>query len=526
MSSEFDEFVLYINSHNKFIKTGFIRNLPLWLGNKNCESRQEYLKKLPSIFDKEKAVKFLKIQTAGRDYAHFDVICSYYNLEYDDNNMMIFNEKISVDEVKPEPLFIWWILKLINTDPFIGKHRNYLTFKLQDNFGNSICPMFKKDMKIDMLFDKLDIIVEIDENHHLSKRQQVKDDEKDAKAQTYGFACIRLKFYNITKEAKNKKISMNEAIRNSPVLKEFKNDFLCLVRQSLKQYSDVRQDFILFKLKNVLCEEIHSGFTNIEKYQQRITELRDKLKQNNCKKDQKKLTLLENRCEKLLNHVELKNSIFQNMHESEETATNIFTYIHRHKEGEKYVITLEELMWLLGDNANSSKNYLKDIGLIDIDGNFEGRILTWRGLKSAIFNWDHNEYVKKTLCMYCEIIEDSYEEIIQEYQLFVNKSKSSQKTGQIFEKYVESRVTTYRDDENSRLKYDYNFLLNKYNILEKEVEKLRSIVYCKPKKRPNTEVEDFILPKYDVYENERQLRQLMKNMRLLKLESSKSEDSD
>jgi hypothetical protein len=51
--------------------------------------------------------------------------------------------------------------------------------------------------------------------------------------QVHGYAFLRLKFYDIIKFSKKHKLSLNEALYNSKILKKFKTQFYEIIECSL-----------------------------------------------------------------------------------------------------------------------------------------------------------------------------------------------------------------------------------------------------------------------------------------------------
>jgi hypothetical protein len=88
--------------------------------------------------------------------------------------MFVFNDNFDAANFKPEALIIWWILHLITLHPFISQFSELLGYILQES-------NLEKYMKIDLCFKILNIVIEIDELHHIKNREQkIKDAQKNA----------------------------------------------------------------------------------------------------------------------------------------------------------------------------------------------------------------------------------------------------------------------------------------------------------------------------------------------------------
>jgi hypothetical protein len=204
--------------HNNFhnIKV-MIDDFPI---NLKTKGKKEYLDELGNEIDELTFVNFLMYQTHGSDYINFEYLIYYYKLNQDLNNMIIFTNKFLYTDVKKEPLYIWWILNILEEHPMYSKYMKTL-MKISPQKRLEVGVLCtRENYKYDASLDELDIAFECNETHHKLTKEKIKDSEKEALVKFHGKALISLITDNVVDVKKIKQFHYKSILYNNDICEE------------------------------------------------------------------------------------------------------------------------------------------------------------------------------------------------------------------------------------------------------------------------------------------------------------------
>jgi hypothetical protein len=201
-------------------------------------------------------VKFLRTQKESSDYAIFDYLVRYYELEYDSNNNPIFTDEFPFDKnIKKEAFSIWCTDRMVRNHPdFKCFDPNYFVFTLQDKSNEYIHTDNTRKIKIDMFYSKLNICVEIDENHRSTAKEN--DIIKNAIMQQKGRIWIRLNYQDIRNGDITGTQNINVEFLNSIVVREYYHNLSVLIQGALISEPQNMQFYLLKSMKTLIKKEI------------------------------------------------------------------------------------------------------------------------------------------------------------------------------------------------------------------------------------------------------------------------------
>ena len=194
------------------------------LKNKKIQKNEE-----PSLNIKEFA-DFLNKMTHGKDFINFHFLIKFYNLNLDDNGMIIFTDEFRYSSIKEEALYIWWIINSIKTHSMFSKYPDLLSYCFQNKLENGILPS-ARNFKYDLIFNKLGIALEVDESHHDEiAKQRDNDLVKKSLCRLHGTLIQSLKADNVINKSAfyhyiKLDVSYDENAHND-LCSDIKNDML------------------------------------------------------------------------------------------------------------------------------------------------------------------------------------------------------------------------------------------------------------------------------------------------------------
>lgn len=193
------------------VKTELIEKLPK---NLLTYAKLKYLDKLGNNITEGEFVELLMMQTDGKDWINFIYLIKYYKLELDQNGFIMFTNEFLYTSIKKEPLYIWWLYNILNTHPMFKQYLSkQLLFSLQKKLEIDVLPI-NTNFKYDICFDNTEIAVEINEEHHEQKKQQINDSTKISLTKLHGIALLSLITDNVVNVKKIKSIVYKNLIDN------------------------------------------------------------------------------------------------------------------------------------------------------------------------------------------------------------------------------------------------------------------------------------------------------------------------
>lgn len=136
-------------------------------------------------------IRLLMYQTTGADLINIVYVARYYNLKYDNNQMLIWTEECPYTSFKQETVNNWYIWHVLNTHAMFSKYSTLCEFKLQARLE---CNIFapKENFRDDLYFPNLHLINATNEAQHLTMPQRILDAEKIALNKMNGNSVISL----------------------------------------------------------------------------------------------------------------------------------------------------------------------------------------------------------------------------------------------------------------------------------------------------------------------------------------------
>lgn len=274
--------------------------------NFKTAAKSEFMKSLPYELDHQDFIRLLMNQTYGGDHVCFDPLIELADLELDNNQNIVFNTDITYRKCKKESYFIWLILSTIKNHPFLSKYINNLfTFSLQKKLELSALPT-KNNFKYDFCFDKIQVAIEINENHHFRKKEIIKDKEKLSLTSMHGKSLISIitnKFDNIINI---KKIVCSDLICK---VKNDLIDFVQIVMSEVPLYNGTKE-MLIEKIIYHIYDKFNKKLTSIQIEKNNIFQI----KTNDCERLNEIVTnLIEDYVEKTMDteiHKYIKDSKF------------------------------------------------------------------------------------------------------------------------------------------------------------------------------------------------------------------------
>lgn len=66
-------------------------------------------------------VQLLRYKMTINDYGNFDYLIKHFDLKLDNNKMIIFTEEFAYNDISPQALYFWWMIKLIKENYMLSK---------------------------------------------------------------------------------------------------------------------------------------------------------------------------------------------------------------------------------------------------------------------------------------------------------------------------------------------------------------------------------------------------------------------
>lgn len=105
-------------------------------------------------------VNLIKYDMKIEEYIHIDYLAKYYDLKFDNNNMVIFNENLKFEDINKYALITWWICKVMVNHPLLGR---FVDIKMTE-----FC-LKKKTI----YFPELKIIIRLSKKHEIIETKNV-----------------------------------------------------------------------------------------------------------------------------------------------------------------------------------------------------------------------------------------------------------------------------------------------------------------------------------------------------------------
>jgi|SRR6476661_5234046 len=539
-----------IYEHYKINKTmnknELISILPKYLTKSNTV-KYKMIKDWRSEVTEKEFIKLLMTQTTGADYPNFYYFILKYDLKLDSNNMIVFNDNFHFDnKIKKEALFNWSILDLLRKDDLIKEFYEFMNFELQFNCESQDVEKTRQ-LKYDMMFKNLNIIVEIDENH-ASKKTVDNDIRKNIVSQMNGFVLVRLDFqkiyYKINKNSK--KIGCGELKDGSNADKhilnsEYYNKFIHELRENiyssmLSRKDEFRERYILFLLENSLNDRIKNIQKSVnnnslehEKYNTLLKNTKDlKLKQKyknikdelhfildsnykNLTKTENVLKIITDKNGKFIELFKIKNDSYQ-----------------KNKSRNCKNIPLSKIIDLLSLDDNSMIKFIRFLYNIGVVNEFyhdkKDILISWRDVSEIIKNYnDIMLTLKEALNIYYLELEESYEIIINKMNDFNNKIIATQEKYRFCMQNERSKKEKAYLNEIQVLRNKFNTVNTMYNISDQLVKSLRNS-YIDILSNDNDHIVNHYLIEYIFKQSPNDIKNIKKNM-LIKYRKQIIEDN-
>lgn len=217
---------ILLRFHNEYRKNKSIKksklldNLPK---NLKTNAKMEYINKLGRNITEKEFVGLLLYQTQGADWVNLYYLIKYYNLQLDDNKMIIFTKEFPYSSIKQEALYIWWIMNYVYSHPLLSKYINtQLSFQMQERLEIGIFPT-SDNFKYDHIFDKIKIALEVNEQHHNTNKQKLIDEKKKSLCKLHGIILMTISTNDAINYEKHKYNVFTKALENNAIITDLLN---------------------------------------------------------------------------------------------------------------------------------------------------------------------------------------------------------------------------------------------------------------------------------------------------------------
>jgi hypothetical protein len=451
--------------------------------NFTTDAKKKYIRTMPDNIDQATFVELLRYQTYGADYVNFDYLVKYYNLELDNNNMIIFIDKFPFDKrICKEALFVWSILKNIDKNANFSQFSpECFKFKLQNMLEYEDLSDIRK-MKYDLCFPNLDIIIEIDEKH-IDEGTIINDYKKDCLMQISGFNFTRLNFQKIYK-GDLKDDTANAKMLNSDYYSKFLNDLCDRITNSLLHKSQsIRQHYIMKFFKDSLKNDGHNIMLLIKKYQDDKSRMYIDLEISQNEKDSEKiLKAIKKLDSKIYDSILFLEDIRERLDNISEKSDFIKLFeMKEESKQKKNTIPFKKVIKLLKVASNDITKFklflYKQRIIEDIDQPNDTIFFTWIQLNLVISWYDSTNSIKKNLQLYFAQVETNYEIIIDLIEKHNASIRGNTKAVKVCmeQAYVKIEAELFKKVEakynNDLEKYKnlYEITLQKLNVYENKV---------------------------------------------------------
>lgn len=370
-------------------------------------------------------IKFLHFQTkGGGDYVSYDILIKHYDLKLDNNGMIIFdnNKGFNYTDNIEEPLFLWWILKSVEEDPFCKQfihHPKLLNFGLQGKIETGILPN-ANNFKYDAIFTYIKKLFEINEIKHEEADEIINDNVKHCLAilLNYNLSSLELsKVFNVKSKFKefvetNGNQTVNDILKNNVYLAEFKTKFLFEIRCALMSSDVVRNAYIVTMFEKSLKDKV----TGIKARQANELVVLGSYMANDPRVELS-VGFVKADMELINHYQELTASL------NSEQVIELFKAKELCvKTKDSRAISFEKVLDILRLNRHTNPEKVTDLKVFlrskthildDFYKADDEIFVSWNELSEIISNYGSNVELKKLLELYYREVGDSYEKIIK-----------------------------------------------------------------------------------------------------------------
>ena len=423
------------NTFNKFIKD-------------NSKTGYIYLNKLAHFLTNDANTK----NTRGKYHELMNMIHAMYNVNIIDNLPDYSSlDKSIKDKIMPkreEYLICWLIKHLIDNDKLLSQ---YLYF----NGKPLTTPLYQKSIEnideryYDMIFDELDIVVEIQEDDNAHK-DNTNDELKEALVKVRSKRIIYFKL-----------VDFNTNIQE--YLKLFWNDLKEMLIQSLLNYNaSIRNAYCVYSFKNDINDKCLE-------FQKDIKQIKKKIK--NPKNVKAQIDSFGSELLKLNEKFEFFN-LFNNTDAS--LINQIFNWKLLEKDDDTYVVDVDDAFKLritTDKNIEDFKNFIINEYKQDIKyGKIEGVVnknkifIQWNTLIFITMKSSIDQFKKDIIIHYLLNIQTIYEDIIRKIQMHHNDKFNI--TGHMYKLVIDHTTKKYVDQYENKNK----ILTKKFDIANYRVK--------------------------------------------------------
>lgn len=421
------------NIYNEFQENEFmckeelLEFLPRYL-NKPGTTKASYIASLSDEVSEDDFVDLLKIQTLGMDYPSFDYLVLKYDLEFDNNHMIIFTDEFKFDnKIKKEALFIWGILNALSNHellwPYISIYDLQASYETEDVHNS-------RKKRYDMEFSELQFVIEIDENHR-GETTLANDEFKNVLASMNGRMLIRLNFQEIYKDEGVEKgkgeilagENANDYMYNSEYYKKFLELLYdSLINSLLNNNAEFRQKYIFHLFNESLKNQLIILKSSIRSNKKRISNIKKKISTADSKtiREEYNKKIVDMQLIQDKNRVSIdKIKFIIEFIKSDQSFLKLFGIKDKYKPkfiGDKNIPFTEilDVLHIVDEAAILRlKHFMYTNHIISKYYRSNNDIyVSWKELSIIITEFDSDSELGKVLILYYFELEESYESII------------------------------------------------------------------------------------------------------------------
>lgn len=378
--------------------------------------------------------------TRGKYHEFMDYVIVYHEIELIGGipEYKLINDdrlKKKLFPKREEYIAIWVILQRIREHPYLKRYqKSYLkpTYQQCVNVGDG--------RFYDLLFEKLGIIIEIQELS-FSHTKNINDELKEAIVKVKN---MNIYYFKLGEYKQNQRLYLNTAFKEIEQL---------LINSLLTQNVDIRKEYVFYVFEERIKKEIDDIKLFLSNPPHGTTEIVIRGKTN-------RMNTLD---------------ILFSRKDDRSTIKKLFEWkSKKHIENESYIITMDDIGYILRADTSSMINTLTD-DVVDM-GNFkevDGSItLDWKGAMEIVMVTKMCRPAdKRVLLSYFTMIEEIYEEILQATEKHYTDCLD------VSVKMMEM-VNTHMD---TKMSDKYGSIIKKQKADIKVLEKLNKTYVCKMK---------------------------------------------
>jgi hypothetical protein len=380
--------------------------------NLKTEAKIKFAKKnFEENITEEDFVELLCHNTYSADFVNLYYLIKYFQLEKDDNGMIIFNDVFSYGSIKQEALFIWWIVDMVYNHPMFSKYTNkLLSFSLEKRLEINILPT-NDNFRYDQIFNNLNLAIEVNEKHHEKELTKRNDKIKKSLCKLHGIVLKPINIVQIIPNYVEADFDRDiiENIYNSEYLANYKKEYLNLLLSSMLSNFKFRQDYIT----KIFIESIIDF---------QIDSIEFVKKDNNLYNITNELKMTKDDFNKY-------NNVLTKFTHNSEDFIKLFEFKLKSLENNK-IIKLLDIVKL----CNITDDYLSQFIRLSCNSckiinnsNTDNILLSWFDINTILFN-EHIDIfreLRNILQIYYRYIDTIYETIIRRMKWFNDLNKSS-----------------------------------------------------------------------------------------------------